>query len=187
MPRIPAPAGFVDAGVLNGGKLEGLADVPPEYEILGTYLPTNALAEIVNKGSTSLSPFCRAIFARQFPTVAAADEAFTRSVKDMKQAETQPLHTEIPMGDWIAGGNAKARGAFQATDSVHAICVTTTSRSSKSESKEQYAFVHSSAILRLHDQILMVGATYPMFGEKDVETCKITTVEWIKEIQRLNP
>ena len=67
LPRVPAPAGFIDgAGLSEAIRTMGLAGRPTSVKLLGFYCPTNTLAEILNQGHSAPSPFCKAVLEKEY-------------------------------------------------------------------------------------------------------------------------
>jgi hypothetical protein len=186
LPRIPAPAGFVEASVLGKETLEDLGHFPPECTHLGTYLPTNVLADLLNKGSAGLSPCCRILFLREFPTGADADNAFQRSFVVSKQDEGKSISLEGAAAKDFAGAKAAVRGVVRVTDSLYTVWMTAAGQATIDNRKQPVSLVVYSGCMRLKDQLLMVIVRYPMSAKTDVQTCKKTTLDWVEAIEQLN-
>ncbi len=176
-PRIPAPSGFVDSRANPNLQLDGLPPISPEYLDLGTFIPTNKLTRPTNDSPDEPFPYCRALFLRQFPSAAAADQAFVNSVAMTKRDVGKSLRAQTPFGQ--TGGRS---WSFYEADAAYAFSLISTTRTAQG----QVVSANASALIRQQDQLLMLTATYPSSGAANAPAAERTISGWIRAIEKLS-
>ena len=204
-PRVPPPAGFIDGASLSETiKAMGLAGQPPSAKLLGLYYPTNALAEILNKGSTAPSPFCKAIVNKNYSSVSDAKKGFQTLVKNAKKegdtqfdpndpairrifAHYENAARKIEPSVSVKANGMSVLGTILDRETIFAGSAILSIAWSDGQTQADMPFAVSFAWMRFGKQQVEVGVLYPFRDATSVTSANQKLLEWIGEIEKRNP
>ena len=182
----------------------GLAGQPSSAKLLGLYYPTNALAEILNKGFTAPSPFCKAIVNVHYSSVSDAKKGFQTLVKNAKKQGDPRFDPNDPATRRIFGHYEEAARKLDPTTSVKAngmsvlgnildketvFAVSAILNITWSDGRTQadMPFAVSLAWMRFGKQQAEIGVLYPFRDATSMTSANQKLLEWIGEIEKRNP
>jgi hypothetical protein len=97
LPVVPNPQGFIEASTLSAIiRNAALAGHPSWQKLIGVYYEPDALAKILNTGTTEPTAICTAYVEREFASEAAADSDFKELVANAKNDGAQKFDGNDP-------------------------------------------------------------------------------------------
>jgi hypothetical protein len=206
LPRIPAPAGFVEAsGLSEKLKQAALAGNLPPARLLGYYYQTNALAELLNLGYTKQPAlFCKAVLKKDFTSISQAKQEFQTLVKNAKRETATTFdpndsaikrifkHYEEASRDSDTGASHRVIGMSflgMLVDKEASFAQSTLAnlKFSDGQNEMEQPFVIALGFMRLGKKQISLGVAYPFNGESSVTSANRQLLDWIKAIEKLNP
>jgi hypothetical protein len=205
LPRIPAPAGFVEAsGLSEKLKKAASATLRPPASLLGLYYQINSLAELLNLGYTEQpARYCTAVLKKDYSTISEAKQEFQTLVKYAKKETATAFDINDPAIQRIfkrceqasrdpdTGASRKVIGmSFLGLllDKEASIAQSTLAnlKCSDGQNEIEQPFVVALGFMRLGKKQISLGVAYPFNGESSVTSANRQLLNWIKAIETLN-
>lgn len=204
-PRIPSPVGFIEgSGLSETIRAMGIAGQPASAKLVGVYYPTNTLAEILNNGFSSPSPFCKALLKGHYRSVSDAKKAFQTLVSNAKKESDKPFDPNSPAVKRIfksyesaarnvdpsvsvKGKGISFLGTIIEKESVFATSALLNIGWSDGQSQVDMPFAVAVAWIRFGDTQAEFGVLYPFRDATSVSSANAKLLEWIGEIEKRNP
>lgn len=204
-PRIPTPLGFIEgSGLSEAIRAMGIAGQPPSARLVGLYYPTNALAEILNKGFSPPSPFCKAMIKGQYRSVSDAKKAFQTLVSNAKKESDKPFDPNssavkrifksyesaarnVDPSVSVKGKGISFLGTILEKERVFATSALLNIGWSDGQSQVDMPFAVALAWIRFGDTQAEFGVLYPFRDATSVSSANAKLLEWIGEIEKRNP
>jgi hypothetical protein len=204
LPVVPNPQGFIHASALSIDiRNEALAGHPAWQKLIGIYYQPDALAKILNTGTSEPTAICTAYIEAEFDSEASADKNFKELVANAKKDGAQKFDRNDPAIDRIlsnyenptknlGGGTAIAvngvtvLGATAETSSYYAGSMIATYTRSDSHQSAMMPFATAVAWMRVGTRIIKLSATYPFLGKASINEANDTMMNWLRMVVASN-
>ena len=203
-PRVPVPAGFIEAsGLSDSLRAMGTTGLNPSARLIGLYHTTNAVADILNKGYTVPTSFCKAVMQREYGSVSDAEKGFRTLVENAKKEGSRrfdPNDKEIKAilkryedaaRNLVPGVSVKAMGASTLgtivdDETCYAVSLLLNFNWSDGQSQADMPFSVGLAFVRLGAHQVQLSVLCPFQDSSSVTTANEKLTVWLKQVREQN-
>jgi hypothetical protein len=200
LPVVPNPQGFIEASTLSAIiRNAALAGHPSWQKLIGVYYEPDALAKILNTGTTEPTAICTAYVEREFASEAAADSDFKELVANAKNDGAQKFDGNDPAvarvlsnyenaakglgnGVSVSVSGATVLGGIGEGNNYYAGSFISAYTWSNGSQSAMMPFATAVAWIRMGTRIVKVSASYPFSDRQSIFEANDTLLNWLRVV-----
>jgi len=202
VPAVPNPQGFIEASALSPDiRNAAVAGHPSWQKLIGIYYQPDALAKILNIGTTEPSAICTAYVEREFDSETTAESHFkelvTNAKKDgarkfdrndpaidriLRNYESAVENENLRNGTSISVSGATVLGGIGEASNYYAGSLISTYTWSNGSQSSMMPFASAVAWIRMGKRIIKLSASYPFSGKQSILQANDTLTNWLRAV-----